>query len=266
MTDSTDQSATNKPRSSGPRHAAKKSGRSTTFVVVLIVVVVLLIAGGATWLVVRQHGGSSNATTTTTAAGRLGSAHHGSTTSLPSTTTTTTGSTSVFGPITSPPLPAPGPGFEEGHVTAVGDSVMLDYQAALESDIPGIDVQAAVSRQWGAGEAQLRQDKAVGNLGAVVIVGLGTNGPISDADIDSMMSVLSGASRVVFVNIVVGQPWGAPNNVVLANAVTRYPNAVVADWAGLSAKNPGWVYSDGTHLPIGGTGAQALAALIAQKA
>jgi hypothetical protein len=143
---------------------------------------------------------------------------------------------------------------------------MLDYQDPLQTDIPGIDVQAAVSRQWGAGEAQLQQDKADGTLGAVVIVGLGTNGPIADADVDSMMSVLSGASRVVFVNIVVGQPWGAPNNIVLANAATRYPNVVVADWASLEAKNPGWVYSDGTHLPIDGTGAEALAALVASKA
>jgi hypothetical protein len=53
----------------------------------------------------------------------------------------------------------------------------------------------------------LNSMKATGQLGARVIVGLGTNGPISDADFDTMMSVLSGASRVVFVNVHVDRPW-----------------------------------------------------------
>jgi hypothetical protein len=150
-----------------------------------------------------------------------------------------------------------------GHVTAVGDSVMLDYQADLESDLPGVDVEAAVSRQWETGEQVLQQLRSEGRLGAVVIVALGTNGPISSAEFDGMMSTLAGASRVVFVNIVVDRSWQDPNNQVLASGVTRYPNAVVADWASLEAQHPDWVYSDGTHLPIGGAGAQALAALIA---
>jgi hypothetical protein len=160
---------------------------------------------------------------------------------------------------------APGPGFLAGHVTAVGDSVMLDYATPLEADVPGIAVDAAVSRQWDVGETILSQLKAEGQLGATVVVGLGTNGPISTADFDDMMSILSGASRVVFVNIVVDQPWGGPNNAVLAQGVASHPNTELADWASLEATNTGWVYSDGTHLPIDGPGAQALAALIASK-
>ncbi len=142
---------------------------------------------------------------------------------------------------------------------------MIDYQTPLQQDIPGVSVLAAVSRQWGDGEGILQQLKSAGQLGAVVIVALGTNGPITTSDFDAMMSVLSGASRVVFVNVVVDQPWQNPNDNVLAAGVARYPNTVLADWASLEAANPAWVYSDGTHLPIGGAGAQALAALIASK-
>ena len=152
-----------------------------------------------------------------------------------------------------------------GHVTAVGDSVMLDYQSDLEADVPGVDVEAAVSRQWSTGEELLQQLRSEGRLGAVVVVALGTNGPITSADFDAMMSVLSGVSRVIFVNIVVDRPWQDPNNQVLATGVAGYSNAVIADWNSLESQNPGWVYSDGTHLPIGGAGAQALAALIASK-
>ncbi len=179
-------------------------------------------------------------------------------TTPPTTTTTVT---------TTPPTPpaalgAPAAGFVAGHVTAVGDSVMLDYQTPLEADIPGITVQAAVSEQWAAGEEELSQLKAEGRLGAEVIVALGTNGPITTTDFGDMMNVLSGASRVVFVNIHVDRPWQDPNNAVLAQGAASYPRVVIADWATLAASNPEWFGSDGTHLAIDGPGAQALASLI----
>ena len=185
----------------------------------------------------------------------------------PKTTTPATAapSTSSAPTTTLPPLASAGAGFVAGHVTAVGDSVMLDYQTDLQQDVPGVDVQAAVSRQWSAGEEVLQQLRAEGQLGSVVVVALGTNGPITDADFDAMMSILAGASRVVFVNIVVDKPWQDPNDQVLSSGVARYPNTVLANWYALESQNPDWVYSDGTHLPIGGPGAQALAALIASE-
>jgi hypothetical protein len=112
----------------------------------------------------------------------------------------------------------------------------------------------------------VQQLKATGQLGAIVVIDLGTNGPITATDFDAMMALLGGASRVVFVPAHVDKPWQNSVNGVLAAGVTRYPNAVIADWAGLSAAYPGWFYSDGTHLPIAGPGAQALAALIANAA
>jgi hypothetical protein len=189
-----------------------------------------------------------------------------STTTRPAATTPTTTPT-VTTVTTTPPTPpaalgAPAAGFVAGHVTAVGDSVMLDYQTPLEADIPGITVQAAVSEQWAAGEEELSQLKAEGRLGAEVIVALGTNGPITSTDFSDMMGVLSGASRVVFVNIHVDRPWQDPNNAVLAQGAASYPRVVVADWATLAASNPEWFGSDGTHLAIDGPGAQALASLI----
>jgi hypothetical protein len=194
-------------------------------------------------------------------------------TTTPSTTPTTTlaGSSpptstlASHGPITSPPLPAPGAGFDEGQVTAVGDSVMIDYEGVLQQAIPGINVQAVVGEQWSTGEAELQQLKSEGQLGAVVVVGLSTNGPISSADFADMMNILSGASRVVFVSVHVDRPWQDPNNAVLAAGVAHYPDAVLADWNGLADQNPGWLYSDGTHLPIDGPGATALAGLVAAK-
>jgi hypothetical protein len=174
-------------------------------------------------------------------------------TAAPATTTTTPRVTA---------LPPPAAGFVAGHVTAVGDSVMLDYETPLEADIPGVDVKASVSEQWAAGEEELTQLKAEGRLGAEVIVALGTNGPITAADFSDMMSLLQGASRIVFVNIHVDRPWQDPNNAVLAQGAASYPGVLIADWATLAAANPEWFGPDGTHLAIDGPGAQALASLI----
>ncbi len=181
-----------------------------------------------------------------------------------STTTSTSTSTTSASTATTAGLPLPaGPGFIAGQVTAVGDSVMLDYQDPLKASIPGIQVDASVSRQWTEGESILAGLKAQGQLGALVVVGLGTNGPITATDVDDMMAILHGASRVVFVNVHVDRPWQGPNNAVLAGAAARYPNVVVADWSTLAAQNPQWFGADGVHLGIDGPGAAALAKLVA---
>jgi hypothetical protein len=152
-----------------------------------------------------------------------------------------------------------------GGAYAVGDSVMIDAQQQLQACVSGIQVNAAVSRQWSDGETILRAVMAGVSPPSVVVVALGTNGPITSAEFDTMMSILHGASHVVFVTVHVGRPWQDQVNSILASGVDRYPRAVLADWEGLAAQHPEWFYGDGTHLPINGAGAQALAALIASK-
>ena len=213
---------------------------------ILVDLLVLAVLGGLSAFFLSRHWGT---TSIDAPQGRVAAAPTTTTTTLPPTTTTST-------------LPPPGPGFVAGHVTAVGDSVMLDYQDPLQTDIPGVNVNAAVSRQWSDGMQLLQELKASGQLGAEVIVGLGTNGPITDSDFDAMMQVLSGASRVVFVNFHVDRSWQDPNNAVLANGASRYPDVFVADWATLASQNPEWFGSDGTHLAIDGPGAMALATLV----
>jgi hypothetical protein len=230
------------------RHASpRKRWRPSVKVTAVALVALALVAAGAVFLVLETSATSTHP-------------HHRSAVSHPEATTTTA---STVPPTTTSTTRPPGPGFRAGQVTAVGDSVMLDYQDPLKTAIPGINVDASVSRQWSDGESILETLKAEGQLGGEVVVGLGTNGPITDSDFDNMMTILGGASRVVFVNVHVDRPWQDPNNAVLASGATRYPNVVVADWATLAAQNPGWFGSDGTHLAIDGTGADALAQLVA---
>jgi hypothetical protein len=226
------------------KHATTPARRRPSGKITAVAVIVVAVLAAVTTFAVLESSDSAH---------HLAAAHHPKATSTTSTASTTTTST------TRPP----GPGFDAGQVTAIGDSVMLDYQDPLQTSIPGINVNAAVSRQWSDGESILQTLKAQGQLGADVVVALGTNGPITDSDFDNMMAILGGASRVVFVNVHVDRPWQDPNNAVLANGATRYPNVVIADWATLASQNPLWFGSDGTHLAIDGPGADALASLVA---
>ena len=140
---------------------------------------------------------------------------------------------------------------------------MMDYQPALEKLLPGIVIDGSVGRQWSAGEQLLAQQKAAGSLGAVVVVGLSTNGPITAEMFDSMMSTLSGASRVVFVNVHVDQPWQDPNNAVLAAGVARYKNATLVDWNAAANEHPEWFGADGTHIAFTGPASDTLSTLVA---
>jgi hypothetical protein len=168
-----------------------------------------------------------------------------------------------------PPPPPPGcaPGFVCGHVTAIGDSVMLDVQPDLQADIPGIDVEAAVSRQWDDGIALAQQLKASGTLGSIVVIDLGTNGPVDLAQFQQMMSALAGASLVVFVTVHLppSYSWWQSVNETLEQGVPMYPNTRLANFNALADANPQWFGSDGVHMPVGGAGAQAMASLIASE-
>src|ERR1700689_3676201 len=114
------------------RHASTtKRWRPSGKVTALAVIVVAVLAAATTFVVLESSATSK-------------SSHHLAAPTHPKATTTTTTAPT---PTTTTTRPA-GPGFNAGHVTAVGDSVMLDYQDPLQTAIPGIAVEAAVSRQW----------------------------------------------------------------------------------------------------------------------
>ena len=149
----------------------------------------------------------------------------------------------------------------ELRVTAIGDSVMLGAASALEAQIQGIEVDAAISRQTSVAIDMLRARASAGDLGDVVIVHMGNNGTFTSAQFDAMMDVLGSVQRVVFVNVKVPRAWEGTNDAVLADGVLRYTNAVLVDWRGASVEHPDFFWDDGIHLRP--TGAAAYAAMIA---
>jgi peptidoglycan/LPS O-acetylase OafA/YrhL len=136
-------------------------------------------------------------------------------------------------------------------VTAIGDSVMLGAKADMQKTIPGIAVDAQVSRQFGEAGVEALRLAAFGFLGPIVVIHLGTNGPMSDAQLNKLIGEL-GQREVVLVTTHVPRPWQDLTNQRLVAAAGRWPNVRIADWNALSSPHPEWFDSDGTHLQTAG--------------
>ena len=146
-----------------------------------------------------------------------------------------------------------------GPVTAVGDSVMLGAVDALPRELPNIAVlDARGNRQAQEALGLLRQLRATGKLGDVVVVHIGNNGVFTAEEFDEMMRVLSGVRKVLVVNTTVPPSYSwAPNNEILAAGVGRHPDqAVLVDWHTASAGHPEYFW-DGMHLTPEGSRAYA---------
>jgi hypothetical protein len=240
-----------------------KISRTDRIIGVLLLVVLLVLLGVA---LSRRASGHQSAARSAGPPGTRAAVHstadqEGTTSTARASTTTSSSTTTTVATSSGAPGTAP----VAGPVTAVGDSIMLDIQSDLEADIPGVQVDGLVSRQFETGIGVVQADRAAGTLGRVLVVELGTNGTVTSADFDAMMQAAAGVSRVVFVNVNVPRSWEAEDNAVLAAGVAQYPGvAVLANWNALSADHPEWFTPDQVHLEP--AGAQALATLITSYA
>lgn len=163
----------------------------------------------------------------------------------------------VAPPVTSPPptTKASVPAVPAATTVAgVGDSIMLAAKPRLEA-LPGwtFSIDAVVGRQFGTGIPLLAS--AASTRPGTVVLGLGTNGPVSDAMFDAAMKNLAGVPRVVVVTVQLpdaAYPHERPTNDVLRRGAARW-GAVVADWNAVSAGRPDALAPDGYHLSSTGT-------------
>ena len=193
-----------------------------------------------------------------------------STTSTSTTVPTTTSSApTTTPPTTAPPAPAPRPTVTAAPVTTVatgayclGDSVMIAAGPALFDVLSMCGVVDAVeSRQVrNAGPAA---SVAASSGAPAVVVHLGTNGPVTAAQVDGVLAPLSGVPRVVLVTIQTSgtRAHQGPVNAELRAAASRWRNVRVADFEAATSGQPALFASDGIHL--GRAGAQVYAQVIA---
>lgn len=145
-------------------------------------------------------------------------------------------------------------GFPDGayDLLMIGDSVSLRAVDTFDGVFPHSHIDAEKGRQFDVGretfEGYIQQNLA----GRIVVFALGTNGLVTDDQIDAIMADAGSKRIVVFVNTRSPQPWVGPTNQAIANAATRYKNVRVIDWYGYSANRNDLFDGDGTHLSTAG--------------
>lgn len=147
-------------------------------------------------------------------------------------------------------------------ISAVGDSVMLASAGGLVERLPGIEVDAEVSRPMRAGPGILDSLDASGRLRPYVVVALGTNGPIDPATLGQLASTVGPQRGLVLVNAYAPRDWIPGVNAELQAFADARSNVVVADWSGAIAPHEDLLAGDRIH--PGSAGGQIFADTVAQ--
>ncbi len=172
---------------------------------------------------------------------------HSTTTTLPTgTTVPVQGTTTTTTPVTLAP-----------RVLAIGDSVMKGSQRALEATIPGIAVDAVVSRQFWQAPSTLSVYSALHLLPTTIVVHLGTNGHVTDTMFDQMMQTIGPGHQVYFLTARVPRLWESEVNATLHAGAARWHSAHVLEWRDFAGCHDDWFVSDGFHLTTAGQHAYA---------
>jgi peptidoglycan/LPS O-acetylase OafA/YrhL len=144
--------------------------------------------------------------------------------------------------------PAPAPARVSGsQVFAIGDSVMLASAVQLAAALPGISIDAQVSRQVSAGLPIVQRLAAAGTLRPVVVFALGTNGAFTAQQMRQLIRAVGPHRDLVLVNTYEARPWEAGVNRVIAGAARHYPHVVMANWLATIEHRTRLLWPDEVH-------------------
>lgn len=142
----------------------------------------------------------------------------------------------------------------EHDITIIGDSVPLGAADNLAKAFPYALVDCKVSRQMSVGAQLLAGYVSQGVVGDTVVSCLGTNGALTEEDLDAFMEAAGSDRTVWFVNNRTPDGPQDANNALIASYVDAHDNAHLIDWYATSAGHDDWFWDDGTHLrPEGAT-------------
>lgn len=142
-------------------------------------------------------------------------------------------------------------------VTMIGDSIMNGNRSIILNELPDANIDAKGSRDvCGGFEAAQRLDWE-GNLTDVVIVELGTNGPLLNHEpyasgTQNLLELLGTERKIFWVTVYCSySQWMNMNNEYIWQLAAERPNIKVIDWYSLSIQHPEW-FPDGVHPTVEG--------------
>ncbi|MEO8528645.1 MAG: acyltransferase family protein [Pseudolysinimonas sp.] len=149
--------------------------------------------------------------------------------------------------------PTPGAVVASGdQITAIGDSVMLAAAPALQEQFPGIAIDATVSRSMYAAPGIVQSQLDAGSLREVVVVALGTNGPIERSTLDQIRAIIGPNRELIVVNAQAPRGWIPGVNAELSSFALVYRNVELANWHDAAQPILGELARDQIHFgPIG---------------
>ena len=132
-------------------------------------------------------------------------------------------------------------------IWVTGDSVILGIRNKLAAQEEIALINARVGRQIQELIKEVEADKPrVGK--SKVVLNVGNNNSVSREDMVKLMELLKDQPRVVVVNTSVPRTWRDGNNKIISEVVSKYPNAVLVDWASIAENHPEFFAPDGVHL------------------
>jgi hypothetical protein len=143
-------------------------------------------------------------------------------------------------------------------VTVIGDSLTTVPGAGrkLTESLADINLYSEIGRSWAQGLDTLTEVKNAGNLKDVLVFALGTNGGVSQANIESLIAAAAGKNIILMTIYRENVDWLETTNQAINSAATN-PNVKIADWYTLASAHPEWFGTDGTHPSSSGYSAMA---------
>ena len=143
-------------------------------------------------------------------------------------------------------------------VTMIGDSVMVGASSSIAKLMPEAYIDALSCRDVCGGFETAQKLAQENKLGNVVVVALGTNGPLLKHEpyasgMQNLLNILGTERQIFWITTYCSySQWMKMNNQYLAELEKSRPNFHVIDWYPLAKGHPDWLHSDGTHPNIEG--------------
>ncbi len=137
-------------------------------------------------------------------------------------------------------------------VTMIGDSIMNGNRSIILDQLPDALIDAKGSRDICGGFEAAKRLQQEGNLSDVVIVELGTNGPLLNHEpyasgTQNILELLGTERQIYWVTVYCSySQWMAMNNEYIWELSKTRPNIRVIDWYSLAVEHPEW-FPDGVH-------------------